>query len=205
MIELYHCPSARSFRCLWALEHLRLPYELKLMAFPPRASMPEYLRINPLGTVPALRDGGTLIIESAAALQYLAAKYGPALALTPEEPDYGAFLNWTHYGETSLTVPLALIVRYKLGPEKLPQAVTDYTENFAARLALVETALDGREYLAGERFTIADISVHYALDLAEFLGLGGQFGPNVAAYAARLREMESYAATRRAQKVPRPA
>jgi hypothetical protein len=47
--------------------------------------------------------------------------------------------------------------------------------------------------------------VHYALDLAEFLGLGGSYGPNAVAYAARLRAMPSYTATRKAQKPPRPA
>ena len=54
MISLYHCVAARSFRPLWALEELSLNYELKMLAFPPRAIDKGYLRLNPLGTVPLL-------------------------------------------------------------------------------------------------------------------------------------------------------
>ncbi|MDB5657252.1 MAG: glutathione S-transferase, partial [Tardiphaga sp.] len=52
MITLYHCARARSFRPLWALEELQLPYELKMLPFPPRALAKDYLAINPLGTIP---------------------------------------------------------------------------------------------------------------------------------------------------------
>ena len=57
MTQLWHCADARSFRALWALEELGLPYELKLLPFPPRMRQPEYLDINPLGTIPFLVDG----------------------------------------------------------------------------------------------------------------------------------------------------
>jgi glutathione S-transferase len=57
MITLYHCVSARSFRPLWMLEELGMPYELKMLPFPPRVSAAHYLETNPLGTVPALHDG----------------------------------------------------------------------------------------------------------------------------------------------------
>src|SRR5256885_666831 len=77
MIELWHCPDTRSFRPLWALEELGLPYELHLLAFPPRVRAPEYLAVNPLGTVPAFRDGETFMTESVAIVQYLATRYGP--------------------------------------------------------------------------------------------------------------------------------
>jgi glutathione S-transferase len=52
MITLYHCAGARSFRALWTLEELRLPYELKMLPFPPRVRAKEYLALNPLGTIP---------------------------------------------------------------------------------------------------------------------------------------------------------
>ena len=52
MIVLHHCVSARSFRPLWMLEELALPYELKMLPFPPRALARSYLQENPLGTVP---------------------------------------------------------------------------------------------------------------------------------------------------------
>ncbi|MBY0448515.1 MAG: glutathione S-transferase, partial [Hyphomonadaceae bacterium] len=59
MIELHHCHNARSFRALWALEELGLPYKLHMLPFPPRVRVPEYLEQNPLGTIPLLVDGPT--------------------------------------------------------------------------------------------------------------------------------------------------
>ena len=52
-MKLWHCKDARSFRVLWALEELGLPYELELLPFPPRWLKPEYLELNPLGTIPS--------------------------------------------------------------------------------------------------------------------------------------------------------
>ena len=64
-ITLYHSVSARSFRPLWMLEELRLPYDLKMLPFPPRLKGEAYLKINPLGTIPAFFDGATRMTESA--------------------------------------------------------------------------------------------------------------------------------------------
>jgi len=95
MIVLYHCVSARSFRPLWMLEELGLPYELRMLPFPPRMHARSYLDQNPLGTVPLLEDGATRITESAAMCQYLAARHSPGVLDVPvHEPAYGAYLNW---------------------------------------------------------------------------------------------------------------
>lgn len=92
MITLYHCMSARSFRPLWTLEELGLPYELKMLPFPPRALAKPYLQLNPLGTVPLLVDGATRMTESAAICQYLAARSAPtSINVDPVESDFGAF------------------------------------------------------------------------------------------------------------------
>lgn len=59
MIQLYHCVSARSFRGLWALEELGLPYQLVMLPFPPRQHARHFLELNPLGTIPLLVHGDT--------------------------------------------------------------------------------------------------------------------------------------------------
>ena len=196
MITLYHCASARSFRALWALEELGLPYDLKMLPFPPRVFAKEYLALNPLGTIPLLIDGETRMTESAAILEYLVARDGPtALAVGSAEPDFGAFLNWLHFGEATLTFPQALILRYsKFEPEerRSPQVVADYTKWFFGRLRAIEAALANRQMLCAGRFTVADISVGYALMLAESLGLARDFGPQVAAYWQRLRHRDGF-------------
>lgn len=66
MINLYHCVDARSFRVLWTLEEIGLPYELTVLPFPPRVLAPGYKKINPLGTIPLLLDGATRMTESVA-------------------------------------------------------------------------------------------------------------------------------------------
>jgi glutathione S-transferase len=196
MITLYHCAKARSFRPLWTLEELGLSYDLKMLPFPPRIHARQYLEINPLGTIPLLIDGETRMTESAAIAHYLVTRYGPTpLAVTPDEADFGAFLNWLHFGEATLTFPQALVLRYsELEPQerRQPQVVEDYSRWFLGRLRAVEAATANSETLCGGRFTVADISVGYALLVAQRVGLSASFGPAVAAYWQRLQAREGF-------------
>jgi glutathione S-transferase len=203
VIELYHCPDARSFRVLWALEELGLPYKLNLLPFPPRVRAPEYLEVNALGTIPALIDGATFMTESAAIVQYLATRHGPSpLAVGADERDYGAWLNWLHFGEATLTFPQTLVLRYRtFEPGRAEQAADDYARWFRARLKALARTLDGgADYLCAGRFTAADISVGYALLLANQLKLLDDVAPSVAAYWARLQARPAFVAAKRAQK-----
>jgi glutathione S-transferase len=199
MISLYHCVSARSFRPLWMLEELGAPYELRMLPFPPRALQRAYLDINPLGTVPYLIDGDTRMTESAAMCQYLAARCDPdnlrGLAVRPDEPGFGAWLNWLHHGEATLTFPQTIVLRYgRFEPDerKLPQAAEDYAKWFIARLRGIDAVLTTHEFLCAGRFTAADISVGYALMLAGQLDLVARFPTAVAAYWARLQQREAF-------------
>jgi glutathione S-transferase len=196
VITLYHCTAARSFRPLWALEELGLPYDLKMLPFPPRALAREYLALNPLGTIPLLIDGDTRMTESAAVLQYLVTRYGPTpLAVGVDEPGYGPYLNWLHFGEATLTFPQTLVLRYgKLESEarRSPQVAADYAKWFFGRLRAVEAAVSTSETLCAGRFTVADISVGYALLLAERIGLAKDFGPAVTAYWQRLQARDGF-------------
>ncbi|MBE7247098.1 MAG: glutathione S-transferase family protein [Actinomycetospora chiangmaiensis] len=209
MIALYHCQSARSFRVLWMLEELGLPYELHLLPFPPRVHAREFLDLNPLGTVPFLVDGAVRMTESAAICQYLATRTGPtALAVEPGEPDHGAFLNWLHYGEATLTVPQTLVLRYRTlePPERRqPQVAEDYARWFAARLRMLTTAVWDREHLCAGRFTAADVSVGYALMLAHAVGLAEGLPPPVRAYWDRLRARPAFSRALAQQNGPAPA
>lgn len=203
MLKLYHCISARSFRPLWTLEEMGLPYELVMLPFPPRVFAKEYLAINPLGTIPTLFDGEMRMTESAAICHYLATKHGPSpLAVDMSETDYGPWLNWLYFSDATLTFPQTIFLRYsQLEPaeRRLPQAAEDYKKWFLGRLRIVESTLADREYLAAGRFTVADIAVGYGLMLAEILGLSADFGPNVSGYWARLKARPGYAKTLQAQ------
>jgi glutathione S-transferase len=196
MITLYHCSDARSLRPLWTLEELGLPYELKMLPFPPRFREPNYMALNPLGTIPLLLDGDVRMTESAAICQYLVTRYGPTtLTVTPDEPGYGTFLNALHFGEATLTFPLTLVLRYgRFEPpdRRSPQIVADYSRWFLVRLRAFAGLLESHDYVSANRFTVADISVAYSLLLAGKLGLHEQFPPVMTSYWQRLRDREGY-------------
>ena len=202
MLHLHHCISARSFRPLWMLEELQLPYQLHMLPFPPRAKARWFLDENPLGTVPLLVQGAApnevRMTESAAMCQDLAATHPDAgLDVAPTHPAYGAYLNWLHMSDATLTFPQTLVLRYgRFEPDarKQPQVVEDYSRWFLARLRAVETALThgASDYLCAGRFTAADVAVGYALLLAQHLGLSAEFGPATQAYWQRLQQRPGY-------------
>lgn len=195
-MKLYHCANARSLRALWALEELGLDYELINMPFPPRTGYPGYLNINPLGTVPTLVDGDLTLTESSAICCYLAETHQPNdLRVDVSEPAYGEYLNWLFRSDATLTFPQTIVLRYsRLEPEarRLPQAVEDYSVWYLSRLRSVETALEGREFLCADRFTMADIAVHYALFLGSTLGLHERYKPNCRRYLDALQERPAF-------------
>ncbi len=173
-----------------------LAYDLKLLPFPPRVHAKDYLAINPLGTIPFFIEGDARMTESSAICHYLGVRHGPTpLVVAPDEAAYPTFLNWMYFSDATLTFPQTLVLRYgQLEPEerRIPQVVEDYARWFHGRLRAVEAGLSESETLCAGRFTAADIVVGYALRLAEMIGLGKDFTPNVAAYLARLQEREGY-------------
>jgi glutathione S-transferase len=195
-VTLYHCPGARSMRPLWTLEEMGLEYELVVLPFPPRFLQRDYLEVNPLGTVPCLVDGDVKMTESAGISQYLVERYGPTpLAVSKDDPEYGVYLNWLHRSDATLTFPLTLVLRYtQLEPEEKrnPQVADDYRRWFLARMRCVEEATADREFLCGDRFTIADVCIAYAIHLANSLGIEEVFTPHVKRYWDAIIERPAY-------------
>jgi glutathione S-transferase len=196
MLNLYHCISARSFRVLWMLEELQIPYDLHMLAFPPRVHDKSFLELNPRGTVPLFINGDTRMTESAAICEYLALRHSPrGLNVAADEPDFADYLNYLHMSDATLTYPQTLVLRYsRLEPaERLqPKVVDDYSKWFLSRLRTLEPHLAAHEFLAASRFTAADVAVGYALMLAELLGLHERFTPAVAAYWQRLKTRDGF-------------
>ena len=173
-----------------------MPYDLRVMPFPPRERQPGYLALNPLGTIPGFSDGDVWMTESVAICEYLVARYGPTpLGVEPGEGAFGAYLNWLHFGEATLTFPQTIVLRYsRFEPagRQLPQAASDYTRWFLSRLRAVTQAVSSAEFLCAGRFTAADISVGYALLLAEDIGLATRFSAEVQAYWGRLKSRSAF-------------
>jgi glutathione S-transferase len=195
MTTVYYAPNARSLRVLWALEEMGAPYDVSRVQFPPRQRMPEYLDVNPLGTIPAMVDGDETLSESMAICEYLAEKHGGDLTVAPGAPGRADYLQWCYFGEASLAQPLGTMIRNgRIEPKDagLERVISDARDGYLLRLTALETRLADHPFLAADRFTLADISNGYALNLAGLLGLDDQLGPHTAAYWARLKARPAF-------------
>mmetsp|Transcript_16972 Transcript_16972/g.38559 ORF Transcript_16972/g.38559 Transcript_16972/m.38559 type:complete len:243 (+) Transcript_16972:68-796(+) len=196
-MTLYSTAGSRAFRILWTLKEMGLDnYKLITMPFPPRFMQKDYLKLNPLGTIPFFIDGDTQMTESCAVPRYLVDKFGPTpLAVLPHETDYGAYLNWIAHADATLTFPQTVALRYTLQePDRAPNAAEDYAKWFLARTKLLDKVLaDGREFLVAGRFTIADIVITYALNLGKSpRPLHEKYSPQVRSYMERMLARPGY-------------
>ena len=194
-MKVFHAPGSRSLRVLWAVEEMGLDCEAVPTSFQKPSA--ELLAVNPSRTLPAFVDDDVIITESVAILIYLATKKGPTpLWVEPSEPDYPAFLQFVVFGEAGLSAPLNAVIGTRfMGPEGQRHnfTVEIIEEGFLRRLGLLEARLEGREFIAGDRFTIADISTAYALLLGgDFLQMADRFPPRTAAYLERLKQRPAF-------------
>ena len=192
---LYTCARSRGLRATWAAEEAGVEIDLKILPFPPRYLAPEYMAINPLGTVPMLVDGETRLTESCAIAHYLATRGGCTdLAIAPGERDYGEYCDFTYHADATITFPQTVYMRFVLFEKDkgLQEAGHAYAKWFHKRLIKVEERLANREYLCADRFTVADICVGYALILAESVGLDQGVPESLKAYRERLTARPAY-------------
>ena len=188
--------EGRGFRIVWLLEEMALPYRLRPVDLLAGVENdPEFLAINPAGFIPAIQDGDVTMVESIAIMEYLMARYGPTpLAPDPHDPTFPAYQQFLHLGEAGLAASVFFVVgALNFGPEseRNNHTVRQALGVFESRLGLVTRRLAQSPYVAGERFTAADISVTYALELARRAG-GVVLGEVEAAYVARTSGRDAY-------------
>jgi glutathione S-transferase len=188
--------EGRGFRVVWLLEEMGLPYRLRPVDLLAGVENdPEYLAINPAGFIPALRDGDVTMVESIAIMEYLIARYGPTpLAPAPQDPAFPAYQQFLHLGEAGLAASIYFVVGARnFAPESERQnwSAGQALDVFNTRLGLVTRQLARAPYLAGEAFTAADISVTYALTLAQRAG-GVALGEAERRYMARTTGRDAY-------------
>lgn len=201
-MKLWHCSNARSLRPLWAMEEMGLEYELEVLPFPPRVFKKDYLSVNPLGTVPYFVDGDTHMTESSGICHYLVEKYGKyEFGLKPDHPEFGSYLNWLYHSDATLTFPQTLVLRYtRLEPDEQKKPVADdYRKWYLARLRMLNTHIEGREFLCDDRFTIADIAIAYALFLGESLDIAEDYVPQTRDYLERMKRRPGFQRAQEAQ------
>ncbi len=186
---IHHAPNTRSVRAVWLAEELGLPYELKMYKLgDPGMRSPDYLKVHPMGRVPALEDGDVTIFESGAIVEYLLARHGDGrMRPTTDAPEFPLYLQWLHYAEGMIMPPVNIIVveTILLPPERRNDAnVARATKLLGRMLGAVDAHMENREYLAGE-FSGADIMTGHACTVAKRLGADVSDKPNVEAYIER--------------------
>ena len=181
-MRVYHVPRSRSTRVLWALEEIGQPYELTLMEGEDRQT-DEHRRRHPLGRVPVLEDEEGFLFESAAlCLQLADLDLDAQLNWPLATHERGLVYQWTVFAMTELESPIIEARRHR---EDDPALARAGVERFQVAAAAVEQALDGREYLVGDRFSVADLVCGAVLILAKDAGLTDEL-PNINAYLERL-------------------
>jgi glutathione S-transferase len=188
--------EGRGFRVVWLLEEMGLAYRLRpvdLLAGVEKD--PEFLAVNPAGFIPAIQDGEVTMVESIAIMEYLMARHGPTpLAPDPRNPAFPAYQQFLHLGEAGLAASIYFVVgarNFAPATERQNWSAGQALEVFESRLGLVTRQLARSPYVAGESFTAADISVTYALQLAQRAG-GVVLGSSEQAYVARTSARAAY-------------
>jgi len=168
VMRLYEFGPTRSIRARWTLQELGVGFEpitVNLVAGEHRR--PEFLKVNPAGKLPVLVDGDLVLTESVAIVLYLAEKY-PEKGLLPTDLTERAQVNrWLLFAATELEQPLWRISRHTaLYPEdkRLPGDVALARQEFREMAAVLEKHLQGRQFVVGDRATVADFVMAYTLD-----------------------------------------
>jgi glutathione S-transferase len=204
MLTLYGQVASRAARCMWALAELQVPYALhKVNQSAGESRTPEYMKVNPNGRVPALRDGELVMFESMAINLYLAQKFG-AGSLWPADPqDQARALMWSFWSQNEVEIHVVDLLRHRFlyPPEKRkPELAEAAVAALPKPLAVLDGALSGHEYLAGKSFSVADLNV------ASVLGLGNIYKQlDMAPYENVNRWLERCLSRPAHQKVHAPA
>jgi len=157
-LTLYHAAPSRSSIVLWMLEELGRPYDIKLIKLSAGDNLnPDYLAINPMGKVPALKHGDTVITEAAAICTYLADEFpGATLNIPIGTPRRGVYLKWLFFGPSCIEP--AVIDRAAPRKEEARRGMLGYGD-FDTVMNVVAQAVAKGPWLMGEQFTAADVIV----------------------------------------------
>lgn len=196
MIAIYGGGRTRSLRVAWMAEEMGLDYEIRPVSLMETKSDPAFKALNPAGFLPVMQDGDVTMIESVAMMEYLAARYGPtSLVPSPEDPTWVRYKQFLHFGESSVAALLNIAVGSKFA------APREHRDNWGAALAvdlamgrscMIANQLKTSEFVAGDVFTAADISVSYPFLLAKFLGFQDRVDPVIQDYVVRLKARPAF-------------
>ena len=193
-LTFYTNPQSRGQTVRWMLEELGKPYETVLLDYGTTMKAPEYLAVNPMGKVPAIRHDDVVVTEAAAICAYLADAF-PEAGLAPPLAERGDYYRWLFFtaGPTEAAITNAFM---KVEPTDGQKAMLGYG-CMADVVQALETAVAGKIFVAGDRFSAADVYVGSQIDF------GLMFGtlPDSAAFEAYVGPLRERAAYKRAKEI----
>jgi len=168
-LTLYTNPMSRGRIARWMLEEVGEPYETVLLDYGTTMKAPDYLAINPMGKVPAIRHGEVIVTEAAAICAYLADAFPDReLAPPPGHPARGDYYRWLFFAAGPLEAAATAKAMGLLAPPE-KSAMAGYG-SYEQTIDTLEQAVSRGDYLAGGRFSAADLYV------GSHLGWGMMFG-----------------------------
>ncbi len=197
-IKIYGPTASRAARTLWIVHELGIPFEHVPIEMKDLKA-PDYLKINPNGKVPTLVDGDFKLFESMAINLYLAAKHGKAGFMPTTLEDQALCWQWSFWGMTEVEKPLLtiLIDMFMTAPDKRkPEAVAEAQKALPKPISVLNGALQGRDYLLGSTFTVADLNLASILSWSRPIKFDFGPYPNVAAWLDRCLARPAYKAAR---------
>jgi glutathione S-transferase len=199
MLIVHHLKKSQSERILWLCEELGLTYELKSYERDPVTILapPELKLLHTMGTAPLIADGGLVLTESGAIVEYIIAKHGGSrLALGPSHPDFAQYLSWFHFANGTLQPTMGrnmILRRLNLAADNPVLLAMQGRLNRA--FGLVDARLGKAEYLAGREFTAADIMTVFSLTtMRHFLPVDLTPYLHIRAYLQRIGSRDAYRA-----------
>jgi glutathione S-transferase len=154
---LYTNPQSRGRVARWMLEEVGEPYQTKVLDFGTSMKTPEYLAINPMGKVPAIRHGNHVVTECAAICAYLADTF-PKAALSPTPEERANYYRWLFFVAGPLEAAITDSRVLGVEPDAKKQGMVGYG-SYAATIETLAQAFKSSTYVAGDRFTAADVYV----------------------------------------------
>ena len=170
MIIVHHLENSRSQRILWMLEELGLDYEIRRYQRDPKTMLapPALKAIHPLGKSPVIEDsdGGHVIAETGAIVEYLVAKADDRLGVPANREAALRYRFWLHYAEGSMMPPLLLLLVLNRIPLMGKRVAKRIQPMIDVHLDYVESELAQRPWFAGDTLTAADIMMSFPLEAA---------------------------------------
>ena len=193
-LRFYTNPMSRGRTVRWMLEEVGEPYETEILDYGTTMKAEPYLSVNPMGKVPAIRHDGKVVTEVAAICCYLADAF-PQAGLAPDPADRADYYRWLFFVAGPVEAAISnRAVGWEPAPDK--QRMFGFG-TYDLAIGTLEKALGGRGYVAGERFTAADVFIGSMVSVMLEFGMVDQ-RPAFTDYAARATDRPAY---RRAKEI----